>query len=715
MRNLLLTSLTALTIMTALPDEAQARTNPLLEPSTAPYGAVPFDKIIPSDYEEAILKGIEEQNRIVDAIVNNPEEPTFENTIVALDRSGRNLGLAVLALSNVEHANGEPALMEMMAKMTPILSEQSSALILNEPLWNRIKKVYETREQRTDLTPEQQRLISETYLGYATNGADLHGADREKYRQLNSELSDLGIRFAQNVTNGMKVEVIEMTEAQTAGLPESSKRAAHAEFVDYIKETDPARYQRGDTAGYLITMYQPSVTPIFKYADDRSLREKVYRAYNSRNQGGELDNTTVLRDIANVRLEIANLLGNKNFAEYQLQQTMAGNPETVYNLLNQLREAYAPAMQKEISEIEEFARQSQGPDFKLMPWDYSYWADKLKNERYAFNDEDMKPYFELNNTINGVFGLATKLYGYKFKENKKVPVYHPDAKCYEVYDRQGKLLGLLYTDFFYRPGKAPGAWMTEFRTEIKDDNGNREIPFISIVCNFSKPVGDEDVLLTPYEVETFLHEFGHSLHGLSAQATYESLSGTNVYHDFVELFSQFNENYLTQKEFLDSFAKHHKTGKKMPQELIDKFLKSSQFGAAYACMRQLNFGMLDMAYHTIEKPLRASEDIAVFEEKAIEPVKIFDRVPGTMISPTFSHVFSGGYAAGYYGYKWSELLDADAFAAFQENGIFDRKTADKFLKMLQAGGTEDPMTLYLEFRGQQPTVDALLRRDGIKK
>lgn len=714
MKSIFYGTLTALTLMTFTNQTASGRTNPLLAPSQAPHGTVEFNKLTPADYEEAILEGFKEQLRQIEAIVSNPEEPTFENTIVALDRSGRLANEAVLALSNVEHANGDVELMELMTKLTPVMSDHSSNIMLNEGLFERIKKVYDNRAKRTDLSPEAQRLITETYDGFVSSGANLKGKDRERFRQLSAEISDLNIRFAQNVTNGMKEGVIFFTEEESAGLPETIKKAAHADYVDYLRSADPARVEKGDTIGYAATMYFPSMSPILKYADNRNLRERLYKMYNSRNQSGAYDNTPLIRDIANVRLEMAKLMGKDNFAQYQLQHTMAAKPEAVYDMLNQLREAYAPAMQKELQEITEFARKTQGPDFVLQPWDYSYWSDKLKQAQYSFNDEDMKPYFELHNTIDGVFGLATKLYGYKFKPNKNIPVYHPDAMAYEVYDRDGKLLGILYADFFYRQGKSAGAWMTEYRSEVKDDKGNREIPFISIVCNFSKPVGNDPVLLTPYEVETFLHEFGHALHGLSAQATYESLSGTNVYHDFVELFSQFNENYLTEKAFLDSFAKHYKTGKKMPKELVDKFIKASQFGAAYACMRQLNFGFLDMAYHSVDTPIRATADLTAFEDKAIEPVKIFDRVEGCMISPTFSHVFSGGYAAGYYGYKWSELLDADAFAAFQENGIFDRKTADKFLHMLQAGGTADPMELYVGFRGKKPTVDALLKRDGIK-
>lgn len=502
-----------------------------------------------------------------------------------------------------------------------------------------------------------------------------------------------------------------MKEEDTAGLPESIKKAAR----EVAKEALEAEDKEDDGSLYLFTVFAPSYRPFMTYADNRELREKLYKLYNSRNNGGKYDNTQILKDIANIRLEIARLMGKKNFAEYHLQGTMAATPAAVNGLLEQLRESYTEPMKREIAEVQDFARSKVGDDFVLMPWDYSYWSDKLKNERYAFNDEDMKPYFELENTIGGVFGLATRLYGYTFKENKDIPVYHPDVKAFEVYERDGSILGVLYADFFYRAGKSPGAWMTEFRTETKDDAGNRTLPLISIVCNFSKPIGDEPVLLTPDEVETFLHEFGHALHGLSAQATYASLSGTNVYHDFVELFSQFNENYLTEKEFLDGFATHYKTGKKMPKDLLDKFLRARQYGAAYACMRQLGFGYLDMAYHTIEEPLRASMDGEAFEKRAQDPVRVFDAVEGSVISPSFGHIFSGGYAAGYYGYKWAEVLDADAFAAFKEHGIFDKTTADKFKKMLQSGGTVDPMDLYKEFRGKEPTVDALLIRDGISK
>ena len=713
MRKFFMGSLAAVSMFAFASEATGAKTNPLITGGTGIYGTLPFKTLTPADYEEGVIEGIRLRNQEIASIVNQRSVPTFENTIVALDRSGEVLTRSMLALSNLENASGDTVMMNILAKVTPALSQHSTDVILNEGLWNRIRQVYDMRDKDTSLNPEQRRLIEETYEQFVVSGAALEGDAREKYRKLNAELSDLNVKFSQNISNAMKDPSCAMwlKEEDLAGIPDAIKTG----YREAAKEALEAEGKQDDGTSYLVTVFAPSYTPFMKYSTRRDLRKKLYELSSSRNIGGEFDNVQILKDIANIRLEIANLMGKKNFAEYNLQTTMAKTPEAVMDFLENLRKNYTEPMKKELADIEAFAQKTEGNDFKLESWDYSFWSDKLKSERYAFNDEDMKPYFELNNTINGVFGLATKLYGYKFKENKDIEVYHPDVKAYEVYESNGKLLGVLYADFFYRAGKSPGAWMTEFRAETKDDEGNKTIPLISIVCNFSKPVGKDPVLLTPYEVETFLHEFGHALHGLSSEATYESLSGTNVKHDFVELFSQFNENYLTQKEYLDSFAKHYKTGKKMPQELIDKFVASSQYGAAYSCMRQLGFGYLDMAYHTIEEPLRASADIAEFERTAMDPVRCFDAVEGCLTSPAFGHIFSGGYAAGYYGYKWSEALDADAFAAFQENGLFDKKTANKFRKMLQSGNTVDPMTLYIEFRGQEPTVDALMRRDGIKK
>lgn len=689
-----------------------AGANPLISGSDAPYGTMPFTKLTASDYEQGILEGMKIQNQEIEAICNQRSVPTFENTIVALDRSGRVLNRSVMALSNLEHATGDTTLMNTLTKLTPAMSDHSANIMLNERLFDRIKQVYDLRDKDTSLNDEDRRLIEKTYRSFVHSGANLKGEDRDKFRRLNAELSDLNVRFSQNVTNAMKDTARRMwlKADDLTGIPESIKSAYRAAAAEALADEG----KPDDGSLYLVTIFRPSMGPFMMYSDRRDLREKLYKLNASTNMSGEFNNMQILKDIANIRLEIARLMGRKNFAEYQLEETMAGDPATVMSFLGDLREAYTEPMRKEVNEIQEFARRTQGADFTLMPWDYSYWSDKLKNERYAFNDEDLRPYFELNRTIDGVFGLATKLYGYKFKEISNVEKYHQDVRVYEVYKKNGELLGLLYADFFYRAGKAPGAWMTEFRAESKDDEGRKTLPLISIVCNFSKPVGNDPVLLTADEVETFLHEFGHALHGLSSEAKYESLSGTNVDHDFVELFSQFNENFLTRKEYLDGFARHYKTGKNIPADLLDRFVKSAQYGAAYSTMRQLGFGYLDMAYHTIEEPLRASLDIEAFESEAQKPVRVFEPVEGCVISPAFGHIFSGGYAAGYYGYKWAEELDADAFKAFKENGIFDQKTAGKFLKMLQAGDTKDPMELYIEFRGKKPTVDALLERDGLK-
>lgn len=713
MMKFFVTSLTALSILSFAADSVGAKTNPLIAGSNLPYGTMPFSKLTAHDYEEGVMEGIKVQNEEISAIVKQRSVPTFENTIVAFDRSGEILNRSILALSNLESAVGDEALMQVMTKVTPALSEHSSNIMLNKQLFERIKTVYDNKSKDTSLTKEDLRLIDKTYNEFVQSGANLEGEAREKFRRLNAELSDLTVKFGQNVSNEMKSADLRLwlKESDLEGIPASVKES----YREAAKEVLAAEGKADDASLFLVTVYAPSYSPFMKYAKNRDLREKLYRFYNTRNIGGKNDNTAILRDIANVRLELAQLMGKKSYAEYRLKDNMAKTPETVNEFLENLRNSYMEPMKAELEEIQEFARLSEGADFKLQAWDYSYWSDKLKNARYAFDDEELKPYFELNNTINGVFGLATRLFGYKFKEAKGVDSYHPDAKVYEVYDKGGKLLGILYTDFFYRDGKRPGAWMTEFRGETKNDDGSKNIPLISIVCNFSKPVGNGPVLLTPYEVETFLHEFGHALHGLSSEAKYNSLTGTNVEHDFVELFSQFNENYLTEKEYLDGFAKHYKTGKKMPKELLDKFIKSSQFGAAYACFRQLGFGYLDMAFHTIENPIRSSANLFEFEKKAQDPVRCFDIVEGCLTAPAFGHIFSGGYAAGYYGYKWAEALDADAFAAFKETGIFNKATAAKYLKMLQSGDTVDPMELYIEFRGKKPGVEALMERDGILK
>ncbi|MDE5786275.1 MAG: M3 family metallopeptidase, partial [Duncaniella sp.] len=549
---------------------------------------------------------------------------------------------------------------------------------------------------------EDTMLLTTTYESFARNGALLQGDDRETYRRLSSRLSELTTKFGQNVLKELNTYEIWLTADDLAGLPESSVEAAAL-----------AARQKGRDGEYLFTLDQPVYTAFLKYSSRPDLRERMWRLYNARNTKGEYSNVEVLKEIAATRLAIARLLGFNTYADYSLQRTMAGSPDKVMDLLTSLRDAYRPALTRELDELTDFASKTEGHPVKVNPWDYTYYANKLKNQKYAYDEEQLRPYFELSNVVDGVFGLATKLYGLTFKENKDIPVYHPDVKAYEVIDRDGAYLGVIYTDFFPRDSKRPGAWMTDFKPQYIDENGENSRPHVSIVMNFTKPTESKPSLLTPYEVETFLHEFGHSLHGLLASTKYASLSGTNVYRDFVELPSQFNENYLTQREFLDGFARHYITGEPIPAEEVEKIIASAQFGAAYACMRQLNFGLTDMAWHMITSDV---DDAEAFEKQAGESVKIFEPVDGMMMSPQFSHIFSGGYAAGYYSYKWAEVLDADAFAYFEENGIFDPATAEKFrTNVLMKGGTENPAELYRRFRGQDPTIDALLIRDGIKQ
>ncbi len=676
--------------------------NPLEQPfSSTIHQTIPFSKIDNSMWQPAIDRGIELAKGEIDAIAQNPEAPTFDNTIKALEHSGEDLNRVLNVFFPLLSANADDEMMEISMRVSQQLSDYSTAITLNEQLWQRIKAVYDSRD-KLNLNAEDSMLLQKTYDSFALSGATLEGDDREKYRKLSAELSELTTVFGQNVLKELNTYEVILEASDLAGLPESSIEAA-AE----------AAKAKGLENKYLFTLDQPVYTAFMKYSDRRDLREKMYKLYSSRNTKGQYSNLDNIRRIAQLRMEIARLLGSNNYASHSLKRTMAESPEAVYDLLDRLRDAYRPALNAEMKELTDFATKLEGTPVEIKPWDYSYYSNKLKAEKYSFDEEAMRPYFELNNVIKGVFGLATKLYGLQFTENPDIEVYHPDVKAFEVKDADGSYLGVIYTDFFPRPSKRPGAWMTGFKDQFITDNGTNSRPHVTIVMNFTKPTADKPSLLTPYEVETFLHEFGHALHGLLANTRYASMSGTAVYRDFVELPSQFNENYLTEKEFLDSFARHYQTGETMPTELVNRLVASSQYGAAYACMRQLCFGYLDMAWHTIEAPV---EDAAKFEQNAIESVAIFEPVEGTMISPQFSHIFSGGYAAGYYSYKWAEVLDADAFAAFKENGIFDKATADSFRKnILSRGGTEHPAELYRRFRGQDPTIDALLIRDGIKK
>ncbi len=659
------TLLTAVAVATSIMTQAQ---NPFFEEfKGTPHGTAPFDRISLSHYEPAIDRGIKLGLQGVDKIVNNPEAPTFENTIVALENAGQDLDRVLNVFYPLESAMSDDAFMELSVKITPRLSEYSTSISLNEGLWKRIKTVYDNADT-TRLSPEDRMLLKRTYESFTRKGALLQGADREKYSKLSSRLSELTTTFGQNTLKELNTYKIWLKAEDLDGLTESAVEAAAL-----------AAKENGREGEYLFTLDAPVYSAFMKNSSRRDLREKMWRLYSGRNIKGEYNNIPVMKEIAETRLAIANLLGYKTYADYSLANTMAAKTENVYKLLNSLRDAYKPAQKAEFAELEAFATKMEGKPMQLKPWDYSYYSNKLRNAKYSYDEEELRPYFELNNVIDGVFGLATRLYGVKFVKNPDIPVYHPDVTAFDVKDEDGSYLGVIYTDFFPRASKRAGAWMTEFKGQRVDEEGNNSRPHVTIVMNFTKPTSTKPSLLTPSEVETFLHEFGHA---------------------------------LTQKEFLDGFAKHYETGKPIPSELIDRIVASSQYGAAYACFRQLGFGMLDLAWHTITAPVQDPEK---FENEALESVSMFEPIAGTMFAPTFGHIFSGGYAAGYYSYKWAEVLDADAFAHFKEHGIFDRATADSFRKnILSRGGTEDPAELYRRFRGHDATIDALLKRDGIE-
>lgn len=688
-------------VLLAVSCQEKADKNPLLSKFDTPYQTPPFDKIKHEHYMPALDSAISLARHEIDAIVNNTEEPTFENTIEALDHSGKLLADVSNILFNLNEAETDSVLQQIVIEASPKLTDFSNDINLNPELFKRVKAVWEKRDS-LKLTPEQMMLVDKTYKGFVRNGANLSEADKEKYRAISRELSELTVKFNQNVlaeTNSYKLHIT--NEADLAGLPQS--------LIDAAAYTAK---QKG-LEGWVITLDYPMYGPFMKYADNRELRKQLYMAYGNRCfKGNEYDNQKIAQRIANLRLELANLLGYPNFATFVLENRMAETPERVNQFLDQLVAASLPAAREEVKEVEEFARQ-QGFKGKLERWDWSYYSEKLKNAKYSYNEEELKPYFQLEKVIDGVFLLANKLYGLTFLPNGKIPVYHPDVKAYEVYDGSGRFMSVLYLDFFPREGKSGGAWMTSFRSQYRE-NGKDIRPIVSIVTNFTKPTDKQPSLLTFYEFSTFLHEFGHALHGMLTDCNYSSLSGTSVYRDFVELPSQIMENFAVEKEYLDLFAVHYQTGEKIPQELVQKIIDSRNFQAGYFSLRQLGFGILDMAWHTITKPV--TEDVDSFEKKILNPLDVLPPVKGTNMSVTFGHIFEGGYAAGYYGYKWAEVLDADAFELFKEKGIFNREVAQSFREnILSRGGSEHPMTLYKRFRGQEPTIDALLKRSGLKK
>lgn len=676
--------------------------NPFLHPYTTPHQTVPFDRIRLSDYEPAVRQGIEEENKQIQDITDNPEAPDFSNTILALAQSGRLLDRVTTVLFNQMSAETCDELDAIAERLMPELSAHSNDISLNEALFARIKQVYGQREALS-LTHEEKRLLEKTYDGFIRNGANLSGNDKEKYRKLSTELSSLTLRFSQNHLKETNAYELHLTDKEDLkGLPESLIEAAALTAKEKNKE------------GWVFTLQAPMYVPFMKYSEQRALREELYMAYNTQcTHPNEQNNLDVVKQLVNLRMEMAQLLGYTDYADYVLRKRMAKDSGHVHNLLNQLLDAYTPHAQKEVSEIKELAKELEGHSFNLMPWDFAFYAEKLKNKKYNLDEEELRPYFELSKVKAGVFGLATRLYGITFKENKDIPVYHPDVQAYEVFDRDGSFLAVLYTDFHPRTGKRSGAWMTNYKEQWIDENGLNSRPHVAVTMNFTKPTTDKPALLTFSEVNTFLHEFGHALHGMFANTRFQSMSGTNVYWDFVELPSQIMENFAIEKEFLNTFARHYQTQEPMPDTLLQRLIDASNFNVAYACLRQVSFGLLDMAWYTLRTAFNG--DVRDFEKKAWERAQILPPVKEACMSVQFGHIMSGGYSAGYYSYKWAEVLDADAFSVFKEKGIFNKEVAQSFREnILSKGGTEHPMTLYIRFRGQEPTIQALLTRNGIQ-
>jgi len=674
--------------------------NPLLSKYKTPYQTIPFNEIKNEHFMPAFRQAMSVHTLEIEKIVGNKQKPSFENTIEALEKAGGLLDQVGAPFYNLLGAETSDELQAIAEQLSPLMSEHSNSIRLNEKLFARIKAVYEQRDQ-LKLNTEQKMLLQNTYDGFANNGANLSEADKAIYRQLSKELSMLTLQFGQNVlkeTNNWNMVILD--EALLSGLPQDVK--------DMLAENA----KRAGKKGWMLNLKATTYVPFMKYAENRDLRRELYLAFTTRSmKGGEFDNREIIAKIANTRLKIANLLGHKSYADQVLVRRMAENKENVYKLLNDLLKAYRPAALNEYAEVQKYA-DSKGAYFTVQPWDWSFYAEKLKDEKYAVSDELLKPYFELERVKKGVFGLATELFGLQFVKNDKIQKYHPEVDVYEVKDKNGVFLSVLYTDFHPRDGKRPGAWMSEFKGQWME-KGKDSRPHVTIVMNFTRPTETKPALLNFDELTTFLHEFGHALHGILTQCTYESLSGTSVYRDFVELPSQIMENWASEKEFLDQFAVHYETGAPIPAELIQKIKDSENYNTGYICLRQLSFGFLDMAWHTLEQPFTG--DVMQMEYTSMEPARVLPLVKDAGMSPTFSHIFAGGYAAGYYSYKWAEVLDADAFSVFAEKGIFDRATAHSFYEnILKRGGTEHPMTLYKRFRGQEPTIDALLKRNGLR-
>lgn len=686
--------------------------NPLLTDSTLPYGAPQFDKIKTEHYLPAFEQAITEAKAEIDAIVNNPDAPTFENTIAALDEAGGRLNDAAGIFYNLMEADTNDQMQDIAEKVSPMMTEYSMYVSLNEPLFARVKAVHESAE---GLEPDQARLLEKTWKSFVRSGANLGAEDKETYSKLSEQLSLLTLQYGKNVLAATNAFTLNLTdEADLEGLP------------DFVREAAVETAKSKEMEGWAFDLSAPSYGAFMKYSTRRDLRQKMWMAYNTRATEGENSNIELCRQIAESRLKIANILGYETYADYALEERMAKNPQTVNEFIQKLLEPSLHAAKAEVKELYEYARANGFEDSEIQPWDFGFWSEKLKDARYSINDEQLKPYFRLESCIDAAFGLAGKLYGLTFEERKDIPVYHPDVKVYDVKDADGVHKALFYADFFPRASKRGGAWMTEFRGQ-SIVNGVEKRPFISLVTNFTKPTAGKPALLTHDELTTLLHEFGHSLHGILAEGRYSSLTGTNVSRDFVELPSQIMENWAFEPEFLDTFARHFETGEALPDTLINKIVEAKNYNAAYAQVRQLQFGILDMAWHTLKggsesghfdrlSDLKTMQELGTiaFEKAALKSSNVIPSIPEACISTSFSHIFSGGYSAGYYSYKWSEVLEADAFSLFKEKGIFSTEVSHSFRdNILSKGCSEDEDVLYRRFRGHDPEPEALLEKLGI--
>lgn len=686
--------------------------NPLLTDSTLPYGAPQFDKIKTEHYLPAFEQAITEAKAEIDAIVNNPDAPTFENTIAALDEAGGRLNDAAGIFYNLMEADTNDQMQDIAEKVSPMMTEYSMYVSLNEPLFARVKAVHESAE---GLEPDQARLLEKTWKSFVRSGANLGAEDKETYSKLSEQLSLLTLQYGKNVLAATNAFTLNLTdEADLEGLP------------DFVREAAVETAKSKEMEGWAFDLSAPSYGAFMKYSTRRDLRQKMWMAYNTRATEGENSNIELCRQIAESRLKIANILGYETYADYALEERMAKNPQTVNEFIQKLLEPSLPVAKAEVKELYEYARANGFEDSEIQPWDFGFWSEKLKDARYSINDEQLKPYFRLESCIDAAFGLAGKLYGLTFEERKDIPVYHPDVKVYDVKDADGVHKALFYADFFPRASKRGGAWMTEFRGQSIVD-GVEKRPFISLVTNFTKPTAGKPALLTHDELTTLLHEFGHSLHGILAEGRYSSLTGTNVSRDFVELPSQIMENWAFEPEFLDTFARHFETGEALPDTLINKIVEAKNYNAAYAQVRQLQFGILDMAWHTLKggsesghfdrlSDLKTMQELGTiaFEKAALKSSNVIPSIPQACISTSFSHIFSGGYSAGYYSYKWSEVLEADAFSLFKEKGIFSTEVSHSFRdNILSKGCSEDEDVLYRRFRGHDPEPEALLEKLGI--